>query len=75
MMTHIEDQYSNHVLKKGSLFKFLYKLDMDNIWFSIEFKRQQEMRVHFIKNGVWCYSKNMDENQVYYARDVFKWEV
>lgn len=41
MLTHIEDQFSNQVLKRGSLFKFIYKLDGDNIWFSVEFKRQQ----------------------------------
>lgn len=29
------------------------------------------MRVHFIKTGVWCYSKEMQDNQVYYARDIF----
>ena len=75
MMTHIEDQYSNKVLKRGSLFKFIYKLEEDNIWFSVEFKRQQEMKVHFIKTGVWCYSNDMEDNQVYYSRDAFKWDL
>ncbi len=27
LFTHIEDQFSNNILKKGSLFKFIYKLD------------------------------------------------
>lgn len=73
MLTNIEDQYSNKVLKRGSLFKFIYKLDcLEEIWFSIEYKRQQEMRVHFIKTGVWCYHRNMETSQAYYARDVFK---
>ena len=75
MITHIEDQFSNHVLKKGSLFKFVYKLEQDDIWFSVEFKRQQEMRVHFIKTGVWCYTHDMEDERVYYARDVFNWDV
>ena len=74
MLTHIEDQYSNKVLKKGSLFKFVYKLDGDNTWFSVEFKRQQELKVHFIKTGVWCYGRDMEDHEVYYARDVFHWE-
>ena len=73
MLTHIEDQFSNQVLKNGSLFKFLYRLDGDNTWFSVEFKRQQELKVHFIKTGVWCYAKNMNDHEVYYSRDAFHW--
>lgn len=76
MFTHIEDKFSNNILKKGSLFKFIYKLDTaEEIWFSIEYKKQQDMRVHFIKTGVWCYSNEMEDNQVYYARDMFKWDL
>ena len=41
MLTHIEDQYSSKVLKKGSLFKFVYKLERDNTWLSVGIKRQQ----------------------------------
>lgn len=76
MFTHIEDKFSNNILKKGSLFKFIYKLDTaEEIWFSIEYKKQQDMRVHFIKTGVWCYSNEIEDNQVYYARDMFKWDL
>lgn len=75
MLTNIEDQISNKLLQRGSLFKFVYKLDaLQDIWFSIEYKHQQQMRVHFIKTGVWASYKEMETNQVYYARDVFKWE-
>lgn len=36
MFTHIEDQLSNKLLQRGSLFKFVYKLDHEaDIWFSI----------------------------------------
>jgi hypothetical protein len=74
MLTHIEDKISNKLLQSGSLFKFVYKLDCDgDIWFSVEYKRQQEMKIHFIKTGIWCYHKDMIEKQVYYARDVFNW--
>ena len=31
------------------------------------------MRVHFIKTGVWIDTKELDNNQVYYARDIFKY--
>lgn len=62
MLTHIEDQLSNKLLQAGSLFKFVYKLDCyGDIWFSVEYKRQQEMKIHFIKTGIWCYHKDMKE--------------
>lgn len=36
MITTIEDRISNQLLQKGSLFKFVYKLDYEgDIWFSI----------------------------------------
>jgi hypothetical protein len=36
MLTHIEDQISNKLLQKGSLFKFVYKLDCEgDVWFSV----------------------------------------
>jgi hypothetical protein len=42
MITNIEDQISNKLLQRGSLFKFVYKLKYEgDIWFSIEYKRQQ----------------------------------
>ena len=76
MFTHIEDQISNKLLKRGSLFKFVYKIDhQSDIWFSIEYKKLQELRVHFIKTGLWAYTKEMTEQQVYYARDVFNWNL
>jgi len=33
------------------------------------------MRVHFIKTGIWAYTKKMTDEQVYYARDVFNWDL
>lgn len=54
----------------------MYKLNYEgDVWFSIEYKRQQEMRIHFIKSGIWCYCKEMKEKQVLYARDVFNWDL
>lgn len=75
MLTHVEDQYSNRVLKKGSLFKFLYRLEGDSTWFSVEYKRQQQLdlKIHFVKSGVWCHGREMRDNEVYYSRDVFCW--
>ena len=74
MLTHIEDQISNKLLQKGSLFKFVYKLDCEgDVWFSVEYKHQQEMKIHFLKTGIWCYFKEMAEKEVLYARDMFNW--
>jgi hypothetical protein len=55
---------SNKLLKKGSLFKFVYQLDEGNdIWFSIEYKKsnnaKNKTRVHFIKTGIWAYTRSM----------------
>ena len=75
MLTHIQDRISNKIFQKGSLFKFVYKLDRDgDVWFSIQYKRQQQMKIHFIKTGLWCYHKDMREKQVSFARDVFHWD-
>ena len=71
-LANIEDQYSNRVLKKGSLFKFVYKLEEDNTWFSVEFKNE-ELKIHFVKTGAWCYHRDMSDHEIYYSRDVFYW--
>jgi len=50
---------SNKLLKKGSIAKFIYKIDAasDN-WFLIEYKQQQHLGIHFLKSGVWIYHKD-----------------
>lgn len=76
MFTHIEDRVSNRLLKRGSLFKFVYKIDHESdMWFSIEYRQLQETSVHFVKTGLWAYTKDMQDQQTYYARDVFNWDV
>ena len=74
-LTFIEDQISNKLLKPGSLFKFVYKMaSQSDIWFSIDRKRHQDTSIRFVKTGLWAYTPEMEENQIYYARDIFKWE-
>jgi hypothetical protein len=52
----------------------VYKLDCQgDVWFSVEYKRQQEMKVHFLKTGIWCYFREMAARNVLYAKDVFNW--
>lgn len=72
----IEDKISNNLLKKGSMFKFVFQIETlaDN-WFTIEFKDSEEISIHFIKTGIWIYNKKMTQNDIYYARDLFKWDL
>lgn len=66
---------SNKLLKVGSLVKFVYKINHESdIWFQVEKKRNQKIGVRFIKTGVWAYTPNMEDNMVYYARDIFNLE-
>jgi hypothetical protein len=63
-------------MKKGSLFKVVYQTEtiLDN-WFTIEYKDSEDIKVHFIKNGVWVYQKTMQSEEIYYARDLFNWSI
>lgn len=33
------------------------------------------MRIHFIKTGIWAYTKQMEEKEIYYGKDIFNWEM
>jgi hypothetical protein len=74
LLTHVEDQMSNKLLKPGSLVKFVYKLDHESdIWFMIEQKTGQDLQVRFIKTGLWCETADLEANTPYCAKDVFNW--
>jgi hypothetical protein len=75
LLTHIEDEMSNKLIKKGSLVKFVYKIDHESdIWFLVEKKKYQDMRIRFIKTGLWVHTPNMEDNKQYFAKDVFNWD-
>ena len=75
MLTHIEDEMSNKLIKKGSLVKFVYKIDHESdIWFLVEKKKYQDMKIRFIKTGLWVHTPNMEDNKQYVAKDVFNWD-
>lgn len=60
----------------GSLVKFVYKIDHESdIWFLVEKKKSQEVKIRFIKTGLWVYTPSMEENKQYYAKDVFNWNL
>lgn len=63
------------MLKRGSLCKFVYQIDTNSeTWFTVELKDSNELRVHFIKNGLWICNEDMDKDQIYVSRDAFNWE-
>ena len=63
------------MLKSGSLFKFVYKLDqLSDTWFSIKIVKGKPPTIHFIKNGIWAYYPEMESDKIYYGRDIFNWE-
>lgn len=33
-----------------------------------------ELKVHFIKNGIWLYTRSMKPNEIRVAEDIFNWE-
>lgn len=57
---HIENKISVRLMKKGSLCKFVYQIDTNSeTWFTVELKDSNELRVHFIKNGIWIHHQDM----------------
>lgn len=66
---------SNQLLKNGSLFKFVFQLNCDkNIWFSIRFDGKNSPHLSFLKHGLWLYNSTLEEHEIYYAKDLFRFE-
>ena len=42
-------------------------------WFTVEHKNSNELRVHFIKNGIWLYHEGLKKDEIYAARDAFNY--
>lgn len=60
------------MLKKGSIFKFVYQLDHETkSWFTISSNSSKELKIIFIKNSVWVHSDFMADNKIYYTSDFF----
>lgn len=73
IMLTVEEMISNQLLKKGSLFKFVYQInEISDIWFSIELRESSQLKLHFIKNGIWIYHRLMKPNQISVGEDIFK---
>lgn len=58
------------------MFKFVYQIDsLSDSWFSIELKESNELKIHFIKTGVWVYHKAMKHNEIRVGEDIFNWVI
>ena len=73
ILGEIESNISNCLLKRGSLFKLVYKIDSPKpTWFTINYTSLNQTKVTFLKNGVWVEEENMLDNEIYYGKDIFK---
>lgn len=56
---------SNQILKRGSLFKFVYQINsISDIWFTVDIRESHEIKLRFIKNGIWIYHKSMKHDEI-----------
>lgn len=63
------------MVKKGSIFKFVFEVaELAHNWFAIEVRKNKELRIHFLKTGIWTYLKSFREDSIYYAQDIFHFE-
>lgn len=73
-MTHIENKISVNLLESGSICKFVYQIDTNSeTWFTVELKDSNELRVHFIKNGLWINHEGTNKDEIYVLKDAFNW--
>jgi hypothetical protein len=75
LFSTIESRINENLLKKGSLFKFVYQTEeISDNWFTVEYRQNNSLKIHFIKTGIWIYHQKMKENEIYYANDLFNWD-
>lgn len=73
-ISKIESDISSKLLKKGSIFKFVYQINsIAESWFTVKVKENGQVKIHFIKNGIWIYNQNMKADNIYIAKDIFFW--
>lgn len=58
ILATIEENISKTLVKKGSIFKFVFEVaELAHNWFAIEVRKSKELRIHFLKTGIWTYLK------------------
>lgn len=72
ILATIQDNVSRTLLHDGSIFTFVFEVEqLAGNWFAIEVRENMEIKVHFLKTGIWIYSRGMKFDDVYYAQDIF----
>lgn len=73
ILGEIEGNISNCLLKKGSLFKLVYQIKTDTkSWFTIHYNSLNQTKVTFLKKGLWIDNDHLQQNEIYYGKDIFK---
>ena len=71
----IQDNVSRTLLHHGSIFTFVFEVEeLANNWFAIEVRENMEIKVHFLKTGIWIYHRGMKFEEIYYGHDIFHCE-
>ena len=75
MLATIEENISKTLVKKGSIFKFVFEVaELAHNWFAIEVRKNKELKIHFLKTGIWIYLKSFKPETIYYAQDIFHFD-
>ena len=75
ILTKIENIISNQLLKRGSLFKFVFQLNCEKeIWFSVELDGLSKPHISFLKNNTWLYHRELNQQEIYHVPDLFKFD-
>jgi hypothetical protein len=75
ILATIEYKISNSLVKKGSIFKFVFEVEeLGENWFAIEVKENKSLRLHFLKSSIWIYEKSIIPEEIYYANDIFAYD-
>lgn len=72
MVGNIQENISRTLLEPGSIFTFVFEVEeLAGNWFVLELKENMDVKVRFLKTGVWVYHKRMRYEDVYYGQDIF----
>lgn len=72
MMGNIQENISRTLLEPGSIFTFAFEVEeLEGNWFVLELKENMDVKVRFLKTGIWVYHRRMAYEEVYYGQDIF----
>ena len=72
MIGNIQQNISRTLLEPGSIFTFVFEVEeLAGNWFVLELKDNMDVKVRFLKTGIWVYNRRMAYEEVYYGQDIF----